>query len=150
VVVVLAVPWRSSGLSFKHLRFLRLLPGPPRTFHAGALRRVADHTLAATASVIFFCWSRLVCGGLVSDKAAEEVANSPRNQHRTRPYGWVTKTAPNEQVRERRPGVGVERKNLETQGITKVSLTLKVTAVVLRRPQVPRPTESQKSDLWSQ
>jgi hypothetical protein len=37
--------------------------------------------------------------------------------------------------RERRPGAGVERKNLETQGITKVSLTLKVTAVVLRRPQ---------------
>ena len=47
-----------SDLGFKHLRFLRLLPTPPRTFRGGALRRVADRMLVATASVIFSCWSR--------------------------------------------------------------------------------------------
>jgi hypothetical protein len=45
------------------------------------------------------------------------------------------------------PGAGVERKNLEALGITKLSLTLKVTAVVLRRPQAPRATESPKRFL---
>jgi hypothetical protein len=101
------VSLRGSG--FKHLRFLRLLPGPPRTFHTGALSCLAecgwsrlprDHLLLVAAVCGKLCLPAREAGKYLFRGAAEEVANSPRNRHRKRPYGWVTNIVPNEQGRE--------------------------------------------------
>ena len=80
--------WVSSILGF-----CACCRGRPEPFTWGALRRVADRMLVATASVIFSCLSRLCAESCVYRleapvntafrMAAEEVANSPRNQHRT-------------------------------------------------------------------
>ena len=65
------------------------------------------------------------CRHILSSCAAEEVANSPRNQHRTRSSVRPRPRSRPRIGRERSPGAGVERKNLETLGIANATRTLK-------------------------